>query len=667
MRRRKQRNIRLLLTGGGTGGHVYPLLAIHELLREKIGISDTLYVGSRGRAEERIVPRAGIRMRYVVSAPVSGLSPWRLLPAIWKNLIGTLHAILILLRFRPHLILASGGYVSAPVTFAAFLLRPFLRAPLLIDEQNVVPGLMNKVASLFAKAILVSFPETPFFLWNNRCVHAGYPVRRELLESMDAASCRKKLGIPEGRFVILVYGGSLGSRSINRLITGVIPEFLKQARDLLIVHSAGLAEGEYNAWEETSRSITEACPQGTVFSESGAGMEASFHGGHVVFRSKTYLHDIADYLAAADLVICRAGAGAITEICACSKAAIVIPKRDLPGNHQEHNAIRLAENQACEVVFEHRGSDGVDFIGRGEFLSVLERLLASPGRLAELGRNARRHFNEGFAEIIVETVEDLLARQEADYVQSIVEPAGMEILKQVDLLVSFLRKQPEDSFYRRLYTIKMEEYLESPDWHVVNNGIKLIGALGRADLLPVLAKHFSSGNGFMRRNALRALDHIGVFADQIPDMLMRALQDSYFEVRAAAFSVAGRFAGQLSGNDALVARMKQAMARRFQHFDVRLEGLHVLPLFLPLDEYLRIAGRYRFAPNARLRQAILEGLRKALESGKIRGKEITLARRFVREMLITTSDFNPQFSIRDSYVQLFRGLTEKHDSERDRQ
>jgi len=159
---KRKHGIRLLLTGGGTGGHVYPILAIYDLLRRELGISDVLYVGSRGRAEEKIVPRWNIPLRYVKCAPVSGLGAWQLLPSIWKNLVGTLKATLILLRFRPQMILASGGYVSAPVTFASFLLRPLLAAPLIIEEQNVMPGLMNKVASLFARLVMDSYPETPY-------------------------------------------------------------------------------------------------------------------------------------------------------------------------------------------------------------------------------------------------------------------------------------------------------------------------------------------------------------------------------------------------------------------------------------------------------------------------------------------------------------------------
>ena len=160
----RDKPMRVLLTGGGTGGHVYPILAIHDLLTREMVIASTLYVGMRGRAEETIVPRFGIPLRFITTAPISGLSPWRLLPSLGKVLLGTLQALAILLRFRPHLVLAAGGYASAPVCFAAFLLRPLLRAPLVIHEQNVMPGLMNKLASLFADVVMVSFRETSFFL-----------------------------------------------------------------------------------------------------------------------------------------------------------------------------------------------------------------------------------------------------------------------------------------------------------------------------------------------------------------------------------------------------------------------------------------------------------------------------------------------------------------------
>ena len=119
--------------------------------------------------------------------------------------------------------LASGGYVSAPVCFACALIGVVRRFPLVIDEQNVMPGLMNKVASLFADVVMVSFKETAFWLWSNRCVYTGYPVREEFLEEWDREAARRQLGLPADRFVVLVYGGWLGSRSINRLMGATCP------------------------------------------------------------------------------------------------------------------------------------------------------------------------------------------------------------------------------------------------------------------------------------------------------------------------------------------------------------------------------------------------------------------------------------------------------------
>jgi UDP-N-acetylglucosamine--N-acetylmuramyl-(pentapeptide) pyrophosphoryl-undecaprenol N-acetylglucosamine transferase len=667
IRSKAGKKLRVLLTGGGTGGHVYPLLAIYRMIRKELNINRALYVGARGRAEKDIVPRSDVPLRFVTTAAISGHSPWHWILSVFKNMVGTLEAVLILLRFRPHLILASGGYVSAPVCFASFLLRPFLSAPLVIDEQNVMPGLMNKVASLFARVVMVSFPETPYFLWNNRCVYTGYPVREEILEAREQRACRRDLGIPDGHTVLLVYGGSLGSRSINRLLMGVFSEMLTWQHPLFIIHSTGLTRGEYMAWEETRRLLEAALPVGTNVTASSEGIETALSGGRLVYRLQPYLHNLLDYLAACDLVVCRAGAGTISEIAASGKASIVIPKRGLPGDHQEHNAIRLAESRGCEVLFERKGHDGVDFVDPGDFLLILKALLSNPEQISALGKNARLRFNRHFRERIVRTIQDVLARHEIDYVSNIVEPPSVRILKQVDLLVDFLRRQPPDSFYRRLYNIKMDEYLSAGRWTVVNNGIKLAGALHRLDRVPDLIRWYDLGNGFMRRNVLRALDHMDRYVEALPDLLLRALDDSYFEVRATALAVAGKYASYLLSNEGLITRMKEVVGRRFQHFDVRLQGLRVLPRFLPLRDYLRIAKPFRFAENARLRQAILEGLRMALEAGRFSEADMDLARRFINEMPVTTSDFSPQFAIRDSFVVLYRALSEKEHSKEERQ
>ncbi|MBI2214910.1 MAG: UDP-N-acetylglucosamine--N-acetylmuramyl-(pentapeptide) pyrophosphoryl-undecaprenol N-acetylglucosamine transferase [Acidobacteria bacterium] len=657
MTRRPKENIRLLLTGGGTGGHVYPILSIHSILADEIGVSEALYVGSKGRAEEQIVPRYGLPLRFVQTAPVAGSAPWKLIPAAWRNFVGTIQAAVMLLKFRPNLVVASGGYVSAPVCFATFLLKPFLRAPLVINEQNVMPGLMNKVASLFADVMMVSFPESPYFLWNNRCVFTGYPVRDDILRERERRAMRMKLGLDPDRTMILVHGGSLGSRSINRSVTALVPLLASLGHDLQIIHSTGLARGDYDAWSDTLAHLKKACPEGTELEESERVLQARIGRGRVIYRLQSYVHEMADCLAAADVVICRGGAGAITELCAAGRAAVVIPKRGLPGDHQELNALHLGEGHGCEVVFERRGENGVDYVVAEELASIVRSLVTSPERRAELETNARAHFHSHFRDKIAATTRDVLARRNPEFTSSIVEPAGSRILRQVDVLVQFLRRQPAGSTYRRLYGIKMEESLASSDWTKINTGIKLAGALGRFDRLDDLRRWLREGNGFMRRNSLRAIDHLGAPVPDLGALLGAALDDSYFEARAAALEIAGRHHEVLRGDAAFIARLRATSTPRFQHFDVRYQQLRVLPLFVPLEEYFAFADRYRFAENTRLRQAILDGLRRALDAGIIGANERETTRRFIDEMPVTTSDFTPQFTIRESFIQLYKQLS----------
>jgi hypothetical protein len=379
----------------------------------------------------------------------------------------------------------------------------------------------------------------------------------------------------------------------------------------------------------------------------------------VIYRLQSYVHEMADCLAAADVVICRGGAGAITELCAAGRAAVVIPKRGLPGDHQELNALHLGEGHGCEVVFERRGENGVDYVVAEELASVVRSLVTSPERRAELETNARAHFHANFREKIAATTRDVLARRNPEFTSSIVEPAGSRILRQVDVLVQFLRKQPAGSTYRRLYGIKMEESLASSDWTKINTGIKLAGALGRIDRLDDLRKWLREGNGFMRRNALRALDHLGIPVPDLGALLGAALDDNYFEARATALEIAGRHHETLRADAAFVAKLRATSKRRFQHFDVRYQQLRVLPLFLPLEEYFAFADRYRFAENTRLRQAILDGLRRALDAGNIGAADRDATRRFIDEMPVTTSDFKPQFMIRESFIQLYKQLSDE--------
>lgn len=403
-------SVRIVLAGGGTGGHVYPVLEIHRLLREALGPGETLYLGTRGRAEELIVPRFSIPIHFVPSAPVSGVGPLGLVRAAAKITVGTALAKWELLRFRPDLVLASGGYASAPACLAAFLLRPILGAPLVIHEQNVVPGLMNRLGARIADLLMASFPETAAQLPPGRCVVTGYPVRAEVLAARDRDTCRATLGLPIGSPVLLVFGGSMGSRSLNRLMAAALPGLLRLPDGLTVVHAAGMGGGEYWAWEETTADLAAASPPGTIWEREGEGLTARFPGG-VTYRLRPYLHDLPDHLAAADLVVCRGGAGTVSEIAAAGRAAIVVPKRGLPGNHQEANAAALAARGACEVLLEHPLPDGTDGVDTGAFLGAAARLLADPARRRTLEEGAKGAFVAGADLRIVEAVQGVLGRR----------------------------------------------------------------------------------------------------------------------------------------------------------------------------------------------------------------------------------------------------------------
>ncbi|MBN2432873.1 MAG: UDP-N-acetylglucosamine--N-acetylmuramyl-(pentapeptide) pyrophosphoryl-undecaprenol N-acetylglucosamine transferase [Acidobacteria bacterium] len=658
MNARDRGNLRILLTGGGTGGHVYPLLSILQIIRRHRAVAEVLFVGAKGKAEETIVPRTDIPLRFVRCAPLSSLQPWRMIPALWQIFCGTLQAMGILWRFRPGIVLAAGGYVSAPVTFAAFLLRPLLGCRLIIDEQNVVPGLMNKVASLFAEVVMVSFPETPSYIWNNRCVYTGYPVRPEFMAEIDQKTARRQLGLPQERRVVLVYGGSMGSRSINRLLMDVLPQLAGLDVPLTIIHSCGLSVHGYHAWEDTTARLQDGrLPEGTALQKADSGWRAVTPDDRIHYRLEPYLHGLADYLRAADLVVCRAGAGSLAELMAVGRAAIVIPKRKLPGDHQEHNAINLAENGGCEVVFEYEGVDGFDTVDVAEFSRLFRELLQAPERLATMAGRAYARFNRKFEPRIAGVVQHLLNGQGIEYESSLVEPKRLELQKQTDQLVRFLLGEPPDGLYRRFYRIKMDEYLRAAHWATVNKGIKLAGALQRVDKIKDLRRLFQSGNGFMRRNVMQALVHFNRYHPVMAELIMAGLGDSYFEVRAAALQVAAAYADSLRHDvpvrDAVIARC----TRRREHFDVRITGVRTLPQFIDLPEYFRIVGPLRFARNVLLRKAVLEGIRAALSRQPMSDELKKEVRRFISEFLVTTSDFEPSFSIRQSYVDLYRHLS----------
>lgn len=654
-KRRPVRQKRIILTGGGTGGHVFPCLAIYNILKHKNMVADALYLGIRGRAEEQIVPRAGLRLAFIKSSPMAGGSLLARLAGSLTILQGMCQAAVHLLRFRPQLVIGTGGYVSAPVVFAAFLLKPLLRLKIIIEEQNLVPGLLNKAASLVSDVMLVNYRETSFFVWSHRCVYAGYPVRKEYLETgVDRAAIRRRLGIPPEDCLVLVTGGSLGARSINQVIARAADR-LSRIPGLFLVHSYGLATGgSYQAGEDTRAILGQQL--GTRFDEPG--FTARTPEGRVFYRGVPFLHDMADYQKAAGIIISRAGAGSLAEIAALGRASIIIPKRGLPGDHQELNAIAVGQAGGCEVLFERHNAGGADdVVDEDELVNLLDALRRDPDRRLRLENRSRELFWHDSHKTIYQTIHRVMEGLPVHYTETFSEPDMVRFQRQFDYLLIHLEKeiaggQGQPGLYQRFFNGKIEEYLRSGDYLTVNKGIKLIGALRRHDLYPYLAGHFSGFKGYLRRNALAALLKSDEWHESFAGMIQQGLQDSYFEARTQAIALYRKFFPHLAGKPGLQRQILKLMRRRRESFEVKAEAIQAAVLFLEEREFLKNTRRFLCDRNVRLRQALLRALEWGLTHRKFTSSNGVTTH--LKRMLVTTSEFQPEFRIRQDYAKVIQ-------------
>jgi len=364
--------MKIALSGGGTGGHVYPLLAIAESLHG----GEFLYIGTRRGAEAEMVKR----MRFVaVSAAPFPASPWDI-PGFFRFFLklipGVLKAWRVLGKFRPRVLISSGGYVSVPAVLAAKLRG----IPVILHEQNIVAGRANRVLSRLASAVAVSFPETKQ-VFPARAYYTGYPLRKRI-KRIPKEEARDRLGLPREGVVILAFGGSRGARNINEAMAELSTEFLRKGWRVL--HSCGIGTPGYRAFEETVELLKK---KGTWGSPS--------------YLLRRFIEDMENAYSAADVVVCRAGAGAVEELRRVRKPAVLVPKMGLPAEHQFHNAMFFKKIGAGEVVVE--GPRGVD---PKKLLAALERAVANRQRMEEAYSKMKvREPEISFGELVREVTE----------------------------------------------------------------------------------------------------------------------------------------------------------------------------------------------------------------------------------------------------------------------
>ena len=340
---------RVVMAGGGTGGHLFPAIAVARELEAMEPPTEVHFIGTSHGIEARILPREGFPLHVVKAEGFRGRG-LRKGAALWKLVVGFRQSLKILRELRPRWVLGVGGYASLPAGLAAVALR----IPLFLHEQNAIPGLANRVLARWAREVFLSYPNTRGLPKKARTLVTGNPVRRELFGSSGDPAF---FGLSQGKRVVLVFGGSQGARSINTALAGDLGLFQDYKERVAFIHQVGegMVEEMKGIYEEM-------------------GLEA-----HVT----PFIYDMGKAYATSCLVVCRAGATTLAEVTALGKPSILVPFPYAVGDHQLHNARALERAGAALVITESEFEPGL--LG-GKIL----KLLFDDERLEAMGMEARK-------------------------------------------------------------------------------------------------------------------------------------------------------------------------------------------------------------------------------------------------------------------------------------
>ncbi|MGN0476355.1 MAG: undecaprenyldiphospho-muramoylpentapeptide beta-N-acetylglucosaminyltransferase [Ruminococcus sp.] len=371
--------MRILFAGGGTAGHINPALAIAGYVKKQNPDAEILFVGNKGGMEERLVPDAGFKFKSIV---ISGFKRSFGVKDIGHNIVTVKRMFTssaaskkIIKEFKPDLAVGTGGYVSGPVLRTAAKMG----VPIIIHEQNAYPGVTTKMLSKLAKKVMLAIPDAQKHLDSNLdFVVTGNPVRQEIL-SADREQARRELNLDE-RPVVLSFGGSLGARKINENLADLIARSGKDGK-YQHIH----AYGQYGKWFPD------------LVKEKGVDIEKCPN-----LDIREYINNMATCLAAADVVISRAGAITLSEIQAQGKPAVLIPSPNVAENHQYHNAMALVNKKAAEIIEEKDLTPQL-------LIQKVDKLLESKEVLEEYSQNARKMAIVDANERIYEVIKDVLS------------------------------------------------------------------------------------------------------------------------------------------------------------------------------------------------------------------------------------------------------------------
>ena len=320
--------MKVLMTGGGTGGHVYPAIAIANTIKNNIPDAEIAFVGTPKGIENRICRAEGYNIFHVeVKGIRRSLSPANI-KALYLAVVSPIRAKKILKEFKPDVVIGTGGYVSWPIISAAAAEG----IPTLLHESNVYPGLTVRKLQDKVDRVLMNFEETAKYLKNaddDKLLCVGNPLRRGF-ETITKSEAREKLSISPNAKVLLSYGGSRGSQRLNETIAEVMRLMSEKGSEVIHIHSTGDIGAV--AFKEN-------------FKKYGLDKNSNI-------KVHEYIHNMPEVMAAADVIVCRAGAMTVSEISMMKKAAVFIPSPNVVENHQYKNAKLLADKDAAVVMEE---------------------------------------------------------------------------------------------------------------------------------------------------------------------------------------------------------------------------------------------------------------------------------------------------------------------------
>lgn len=359
--------LRIIMAAGGTGGHVYPAIAIADALREKLSDVEILFVGTRNRMEWKTVPKYGYKIQSIWISGFHRQFTVKNLLFPFKVLTSLIQSLFIIRSFRPDLVISCGGFAAGPIGWVASKLK----IPLFIQEQNSYPGVTNRLLSKYADKIFTAFNDASNFLPSEKIVLTGNPIRSGIkASSSDREISIKKFGFSSNKKTVLVLGGSGGARAINEIMLQEV-ERLHNAGNLQIIWQCG----------------------NNYFDDLKAKIDLDQYPN---LRLMPFIDDMQAAYEAADLVITRAGAGTCSELMNLGLPAILIPSPNVAGDHQYKNAKSLLESDAAELITEGDLND--------QFTHKILTLINDPVKLDHMKKTMLNLARPDAAELIVKEI-----------------------------------------------------------------------------------------------------------------------------------------------------------------------------------------------------------------------------------------------------------------------